>query len=84
MFSESYGKINNSTLEICTFDENNNDYRNSNSIRYKTPRMMEEICLDKNDNLIMLFESSAYKYKNGINDMERLQSVNIKTLIKKK
>lgn len=46
--------------------------------------MMEEICLDKNDNLIMLFESSAYKYKNGINDMERLQSVNIKTLIKKK
>ena len=84
MFSESYGKINNSTLEICVFDKNNNDYRNSNSIKYKTPRMMEEICLDKNDNLIMLFESSAYKYKNGINDMERLQSVNIKSLIKKK
>lgn len=84
LFSESYGKINNSTLEICTFDKNNNDYRNNNSIKYKTPRMMEEICLDKNDNLIMLFESSAYKYKNGINDMERLQSVNIKSLIKKK
>lgn len=84
LFSESYGRINNSTLEICVFDKNNFNYRNTNSIKYKTPRMMEEICIDDDDNLIMLFESGAYKYKNGIDDMERLQSVKAKSLIRKK
>ena len=82
LFSESYGRFKNSILEICLFDGNVTNYRNTYSLKYETPRMMEEIIIDDDNNLLMLFESNAYKYKNGLDDMDELQSIDIKRLIR--
>ena len=83
LFSKSYGLIQPSTLSIDIFDTNKSDYRKNEFINYRMPRMMEEIIVDDNGNFMAIFESSAYKYKNGIKDMDEIYSTEIKRLIKK-
>lgn len=83
LFSKSYGSTQDSTLSIDVFDENKLDYRNTEFISYRMPRMMEEIIIDDNGNFMALFESYAYKYRNGIKDMDKIYSTKIKRLIKK-
>jgi len=83
LFSTSYGLIKNSSLSIDIFKKDKLDYRNQEFIIYTMPRMMEEIIVDENNNFMALFESNAYKYKNGITDMDKIYSTNIKQLIKK-
>ena len=82
LFSISYGLVKNSNLTINIFNEDTFDYSNNCFISYVMPRMMEEIIVD-DDNFIALFESNAYKYRNGITDMDKLYKTKIKQLIKK-
>lgn len=60
--SQSYGRKKDSQISAFKYDKNRFDYTNI-TYSFKTPPMLEQISLNKNNNLLLIFESSATKYK---------------------
>lgn len=60
--SQSYGRKKTSKISVLKYYDNKTDY---NNITYslKVPPMLEQISINKNNNLLLVFESGAIKYK---------------------
>lgn len=61
--SNSFGRFNKSKLKIFKYDEEVTDYSNQEFNSYDMPPMIEQIAVNKNNNLITIYESNAHKYK---------------------
>ena len=64
ILSKSYGKLFGSKLLIYKYDEEKNNYVKPN-IKLILPPMLEQIIIHEDNNLVLLFESSSLKYRNG-------------------
>jgi hypothetical protein len=82
LISRSFGRYNNSSMVIYKFDENITDYRStSSSIKVmKLPPMLEQISIYNNE-LFILFESSAKKYVDSPLNIDSIFILDIKGLI---
>ena len=63
IFSNSYGRKKNSNIEINKYIEGQSDY-SKNNFKLLVPPMLEQIVV-YDDSLLLLFESSAFKYKHS-------------------
>lgn len=80
ILSISYGRRNNSSIRIVEYSKSKNDYRKEN-IKIIVPPMLEQIDIVDNE-LLLLFESSAYKYKNTCKYIiDDLVSMNIEVIL---
>ena len=61
-FSSSYGRTNSSVLYIATLD--GGEFKTHNSVYM--PCMSEQISIDDNGNLLIVFESDSSKYADNI------------------
>ncbi|MBR4618456.1 MAG: hypothetical protein IKO49_04030 [Bacilli bacterium] len=80
ILSNSYGRKRNSNIQISRYNENDVDY-SKNSFKMILPPMLEQIDIN-NNSLILLFESSAFKYKKHCNYViDKLIGLDINKLI---
>lgn len=63
--SQSYGRRKDSKISVFKYAANNVDYTNI-TYSFKVPPMLEQLSLDRNNNLLLIFESSATKYKQTV------------------
>ena len=78
--SRSYGRRNNSKLNIYNYDSNRREYLTKDRI-ITLPPMLEQITTYNNE-LVLLFESNAFKYRNTCKYViDNLVSLNITKLI---
>ena len=61
--SSSWGRIVNSIINIFSFNDNISNFDEKNKIILELPPMSEQIALNKNNELLVVFESNAAKFK---------------------
>lgn len=86
IFSNSYRRRSRSHLQVKTYREDIYVYEDTNSswkIEIELPPMLEQVAVSGN-NLYLLFESSASKYPNALDKIDRICLLDLKKLIQDK
>lgn len=82
IFSNSYRRRSSSYIRVDAYREDLDVYDGS-KIEIELPPMLEQVAVNGN-NLYLLFESSASKYPNAIDKLDRICLLDLKKLIKDK
>lgn len=81
ILSTSFGRREPSYLYIYEYDKNIDDYNNQIKLTYMLPPMAEQI-VTKEDEIMVLYESSADKYRDGVDRSEYITVLDLNKLIK--
>ena len=73
----------NSNIKVYNYSNDNNEYLDNYLTKLECPPMLEEICLNKNNDLLQLYESCANKYKNCSSNIKHIYCISTNKLIKK-
>ena len=83
ILSRSWYIFDDSELLVYKYNEDVNDYTNNYVSIIKCPPMMEEIKTTDNNELFILYESGAYKYRDCLINMNNIYGSDIKKKIRK-
>lgn len=79
--SSYHGILGNSYIKVFEYNEKINNYNEEKYILYKLPPMIEQINANRNNELLVIFESNAKKYKSIFMRNDDLLIFNIKDII---
>lgn len=80
LFSISYGRKNNSFIQVSEFNKKIKNYQKSKNFMYELSPMLEQITI--RDNLLYaLFESNAHIYRNCPNIQESINKISVDELL---
>lgn len=83
ILSSSYSKSENSYITVYNYNAVDYNYLDNYLTKIECPPMLEEICLNNNNDLLTLYESGATKYKKCLSNMKHIYCIDTNKLLKK-